>query len=347
VRSGASQRASGDAALYWKLTYFYASMAAISVNGAQLNFKVLLCLFILMFDAFAHSLCDIDIEIIAPSSGVCWAIWQKIFKITGTSVEPGKISTKSSSNQIFADHEKKLATLRNSLTSRHKIIWSLRGGYGVDRIMPGIVNTDYSVVRRKTIIGYSDMTPLLIFLSQKCDWTAIHGVMLNDIAQNDKSYDSYAILLNFLRGKTKELKITGLTPMNGMARTKSNITGKVIGGNLTCIVATIGTTWQIETYGKIVLLEDIGLQGYHLDRALSHMENAGLFKGVVCIIFGDFCCNVSDILKNFAEKIKIPVYKTDKFGHGKVNLPFVYNSSGTVKKFGKQFEITMKTTGIG
>jgi muramoyltetrapeptide carboxypeptidase len=292
-------------------------------------------------------LCNLDIEIIAPSSGVCAAVYKKILNITGQNVEQSGISTKSSNDQVFVNQREKFKILRNSLASPHRIIWALRGGYGLSRIMPDIVNTDYSTVVPKTIIGYSDITPLLIFLSQKYNWTAISGVMLKDVAQNDKSRDSYDVLFNFLRGKIKELKMTGLTPMNNTARTKANIVGRVTGGNLTCIVTTIGTSWQIETNNKIVLLEDVGLKGYHLDRTLTHMENAGLFRGVVCIIFGDFSCDVSNVLKNFADRINVPVYKTDKFGHGKINLPFVYNSLGTVTKSGEKFEIVMKTAGIG
>jgi muramoyltetrapeptide carboxypeptidase len=167
--------------------------------------------------------------------------------------------------------------------------------------------------------------------------------MLKDIVQNDKSLDSYNTLFDFLHGNKKELKIDGLTPMNSAARTSANITGKITGGNLTCIVTTIGTPWQIETNKKIILLEDVGVEGYQLDRALSHMENACLFKDVVGIVFGDFCCDVSNVLENFAERIKIPVYKTDKFGHGRINLPFVYNSKGTIAKYKDGYEVVMKT----
>jgi muramoyltetrapeptide carboxypeptidase len=284
---------------------------------------------------------DLDIEVIAPSSGTSEAIWQKVFDITGAK-KKSDVSTKSSDDQVFANHKKKSAKLIASLTSSHKIIWAIRGGYGLGRIMPDIVNTNFTATGKKTIIGYSDITPLLIFLSQKYNWTAIHGAMLKDIAQNDKSHNSYTTLFDLLRRKTKEARITGLIPLNAAARVGTNIKGKITGGNITCIVATIGTSWQIETRKKILILEDTGAQGYRLDRILSHMENARLFEDVVCIILGDFGHNVSGILKNFAERVGIPVYQTNKVGHGKTNLPFVYNSDGTMAKSEDKFELVMK-----
>jgi muramoyltetrapeptide carboxypeptidase len=292
------------------------------------------------------SLTKLDIEIITPSSGrKDKSLWKKVFKITGAKCDA---LTTSSTEQCFADQDKKFKKLDKSLKSSHKIIWTFCGGYEVDKLMGKLAASDYSKTSRKIIIGFSDATPLLIYMSQKYNWTAIHAPDLTNMAQKNKSPESYDSLIKFLHGKTNVFKISDLIPLNERAKTLDNVViqGIITGGNLTCIESTIGTPWQIETQGKIILLEDIGIKDYYLDRLLTHLDNAGLFNCVAAIIFGDFGANATalKILENFASKMSIPVYKSESFGHGRNNLPFGYNFLGKITKRQKTSEITMTQT---
>ncbi len=92
---------------------------------------------------------------------------------------------------------------------------------------------------------------------------------------------------------------------------------------------------------KIVFLEDTNVSGFRLDRLLTHMKNAGLFNRAQAIVFGDFGTDVSKILSKFASKLSIPVFKSTSFGHGRTNLPFVYNYIGTIKTISGKTEIVM------
>ena len=288
---------------------------------------------------FSHdNIRDLDIEVIAPSSGVSKSVSDKVSKIIGSDFDG---VTGSSEDQVFANEMKKFQKLDKALRSNHKIIWALRGGYGMDKLMARVASSDYSRETEKIIVGYSDLTPLMIHMHQKYGWIALNAPMLKDFANGDKSTASYQTTVRFLKGQQKNLKLSDLKPLNNLAK-NLEISGKVTGGNLTCIVSTIGTTWQIDTSNKIVFIEDTGVSGYHLDRLLTHMKNVGLFSNVVAIVFGDFGRDVSKVLKAFASGVKLPVFKSNSFGHQKVNLPFGYGFNGVIKSNTTTAEITMK-----
>lgn len=65
-------------------------------------------------------------------------------------------------------------------------------------------------------------------------------------------------------------------------------TGVLLGGCLTLVESTLGTPWEIDTRGAILVLEDRGMKPYQVDRALTHLRQAGKFEGIAGIILGDF-----------------------------------------------------------
>ena len=155
------------------------------------------------------------------------------------------------------------------------------------------------------------------------------------------NFDSYKTRQSISDPIKSSLKISDLHPINASAKSKNPVIGKITGGNITCIISTIGTAWQIDMKEKIVFLEDTNVSGFRLDRLLTHMKNAGLFNRAYAIVFGDFGTDVSKILSKFASKLSIPVFKSTSFGHRRTNLPFVYNYIGTIKTTSGKTEIVM------
>ena len=47
--------------------------------------------------------------------------------------------------------------------------------------------------------------------------------------------------------------------------------GVLLGGCLTLVEATLGTPWELDTRGAILVLEDRGMKPYQVDRALTHL----------------------------------------------------------------------------
>ncbi|PYU66453.1 MAG: LD-carboxypeptidase, partial [Acidobacteria bacterium] len=64
--------------------------------------------------------------------------------------------------------------------------------------------------------------------------------------------------------------------------------GRVLGGCMTLLEATIGTPWELDTKDSILVLEDRAMRPYQVDRVLMHLKQAGKFEGVRGIVLGDF-----------------------------------------------------------
>jgi muramoyltetrapeptide carboxypeptidase len=152
-----------------------------------------------------------------------------------------------------------------------------RGGYGSGRFLSRL---DPRLVRRsrKPIVGYSDVTSLLLWLDVRARLLAIHGPMLD---RADCPDEARARLLALLRGDPSGqavLRGSGLRP--GRAR------GRLVGGNLRMVAASVGTPWEIDTRGALLFLEEIGEQPYSIDRSLVQLREAGKLAEAAGVAFG-------------------------------------------------------------
>jgi muramoyltetrapeptide carboxypeptidase len=105
---------------------------------------------------------------------------------------------------------------------------------------------------------------------------------------------------------------------------RGEATGIVLGGCLTLLQTTLGTPWSLDTRGCILLLEDLLMKPYQVDRALLHLAQAGKFRGVRGIVLGEFpdceppsgsSVRVRDVCRRFFGRMGIPVIFGAAFGH--------------------------------
>ena len=230
--------------------------------------------------------------------------------------------------------KKRLEFLKAALyhPSDKVINWVIRGGYGSARLLDEL-NKLSPPKTEKIMIGYSDITALNLFLSQKWHWKPIHGAGLTEFLNDCKDPENLTRISDIIAKRVKHLSMGPLEPLNTAANSAANLSGTLTGGNLTVVQTSIGTPWQIETADKILFFEDTGEKGYRIDRALTQLKQAGLFKDVVAIVFGHFIPGDEHIdfaLQRFAMETKIPVFKTDKFGHGYHNYPLIYNAKARI-----------------
>jgi muramoyltetrapeptide carboxypeptidase len=233
----------------------------------------------------------------------------------------------------IADH--RLNFLLDAINSDHKIIWSLRGGHGTEMFL-STLNRLPPPKKGKIFIGFCDATSLNLFITQKWpDCVAIHATMLLYLTPG--SFDSkFDLLLDILEGKVKRYEVTGIHPLNTIAQKQKSVSGKLSGGNLTIIESSLKTCWEIETNNKILFLEDTNEQAPAIIRVLNHLKEAGKFSGVKAIIFGHFHSVkrprfLKLCLKWYAETLAIPVYTTERIGHGDYNDPLVYNATASIR----------------
>jgi len=160
-----------------------------------------------------------------------------------------------------------------------------RGGYGSNYLLEGLAVERLDVP--KVILGYSDLTSLQAYLWKRNSWVGFYGPMLAaGLEAGDgaaKGYDRESLLAAI--GKTDggwTLALRGEALVGGEAE------GRVLGGCMTLVETTVGTPWELETRGSILLLEDRGMKPWQVDRALMHLKQAGKFEGVRGVVLGEF-----------------------------------------------------------
>jgi muramoyltetrapeptide carboxypeptidase len=63
--------------------------------------------------------------------------------------------------------------------------------------------------------------------------------------------------------------------------------GRLVGGCLSIVVATLGTKHEIDTDDSIFVLEDLDTKPYQIDRMIVHLKQAGKFENVRGVVFGE------------------------------------------------------------
>lgn len=218
------------------------------------------------------------------------------------------------------DEDRALDLERMFLDKDVDAIICIRGGYGCTRILDLI---DFDIIRDnpKIFVGFSDVTAIHISINQLSDLATYHGIMAASIKKWDNfTYNSLIKSLNF----QEELIIEN--PYNKKLKSlyEGCCKGVITGGNLSIIVSTLGTKYEIDTRNKILFIEEVGEYTYKVDKMLNHLQMAGKFNDCNGIIFGEFTnCKKSfqndedilNILKEIAVKNKKPTIYNLKSGH--------------------------------
>jgi muramoyltetrapeptide carboxypeptidase len=162
---------------------------------------------------------------------------------------------------------------------------ALRGGYGSNYLLD--FDLEKSLTNLKCVVGFSDLSSLQIYLWQRCNWVTFYGPMvvggLNSGPGARKGYDENSFLQAI--GKTEggwKLRLKGEPVLAGQSM------GRVLGGCMTLLEATIGTPWELDTKDAILILEDRAMKPYQVDRVLMHLKHAGKFRSVRGIVLGEF-----------------------------------------------------------
>lgn len=170
-----------------------------------------------------------------------------------------------------------------------KALWCYRGGYGSARILEKL---DYSVFRAnpKILIGMSDITALHAAIQKKTGLVTFLGPNVNAVYGKESSLYSERELWGLLCGQKTwgdKLSIPKSPPKSipvpvtvcpGIAR------GRLVGGTLSILVSLIGTPWEIDTKGKILLLEEVQEEPFRIDRMLCQLKHAGQLDHLAGVI---------------------------------------------------------------
>lgn len=194
------------------------------------------------------------------------------------------------------------------------------GGWGSGRILSLL---DYSLIRSnpKIILGYSDITALLLALYSQTSLVTFHG-LLGTSVWNPYSVDFIQKILFEGQAITFKNPPTVLreTLYPGKAR------GRLVGGNLSVLAALVGSRYLPDWKNKILFIEDVGEDIYRVDRMLNHLKLAGILEQISGFIFGQcsFCTKgegnepsltLSQVLIDQIQPLKIPAWYGSMIGH--------------------------------
>lgn len=218
-----------------------------------------------------------------------------------------------------------------------------RGGYGCDRILDRL---DPAVFRtaRKPLIGYSDITALLLWQRRRAGLTGFHGPMLERGRELDR--EVFAELLAQLAGEPAQ-------PLRGRGRGGGRAEGRLVGGSLTMLAASIGTDWEIDTRGAILLLEEVGERPYRIDRMLQQLRGAGKLAALAGVGVGDVSTCVDprypspeaeQVLEELLRPLRVPLVQGLPFGHLPRNRAWPFGARATID--GRRGEVTILEAGV-
>jgi len=203
-------------------------------------------------------------------------------------------------NQFAGDDDFRAGVLQDYL-DRDDIdaIFCARGGYGTIRIIDKLDFTKFAR-HPKWIVGFSDVTVLHAKM-QQLGYQSIHGAMLKYFESDNKEpvETLYEALTNpsfrlKWNGMEKSHSITGDFFASGessrFARVSTSLemTGEIVGGNLSVLYSMLGSDLFPETDGKILFIEDLDEYLYHIDRMMMGLKRAGKLAHLKALLVGAF-----------------------------------------------------------
>ena len=181
----------------------------------------------------------------------------------------------------------------NEMFSRSDVdgIVCVRGGYGCGRLLD---NIDYAAIRKnpKVLLGYSDVTALLNAIFQETGLVCFHGPVGTSMHRDYNAQQIRNVLMNpvapyrienaegDLQRAAQNAVYERYTIIPGTA------TGPLIGGNLSLVSAMVGTPHELDLAGKIVCIEEVDEEPYHIDGMLTQLILSGSLNKAAAVVFG-------------------------------------------------------------
>ena len=170
-----------------------------------------------------------------------------------------------------------------------KGIVAVRGGWGCARILPLL---DYEMIKKnpKVVIGYSDITALLVSIYARTGLVTFHG------PRGLGPWHPYTVdhFKRVVMDGEALLMRNPSTIGQGLTQTEHRVQtifggkakGRLLGGNLTVLTAIVGSPYVPEFQDDVLFLEDINEDVYRVDRMLTQLKLAGILEKLAGFVFG-------------------------------------------------------------
>jgi muramoyltetrapeptide carboxypeptidase len=159
-------------------------------------------------------------------------------------------------------------------------VMCLRGGYGSGQLLP-LLDLERLAASGKPLIGMSDITHLQVPLAAagaSCVW----GPML--LKHGTATEYTASAFRQALSGRTYTVRAAGVPAVTIVpGRVRAPLTG----GTTSILCATLGTPWELDTEGRLLLLEEVGEEPYRIDRLLTQLGQAGKLAAAVGFVVSE------------------------------------------------------------
>jgi muramoyltetrapeptide carboxypeptidase len=163
-------------------------------------------------------------------------------------------------------------------------IIAVRGGYGSAQLLP-LLEADEVRRHPKPLIGYSDLTSILTFVTGNCAQVAFHGPMLaGRLGRGEAGYDrdSFKRVL-FQAEPAGELTAPGVEAVR-----PGEAAGPLFGGTVMQLLASLGTPYAFDPpQGYVLFFDEVGERPYRLDRMVTQLAQTGLLARASAVIIGE------------------------------------------------------------
>lgn len=219
-------------------------------------------------------------------------------------------------------------------TPTQSLLMASRGGYGLSRLLPSLDFEGLANMLNQNghlLCGHSDLTalqlPLLAAGAQPS--SLLHGPMacFDFGPQPGVNVDTLEHFNRALAESRVEVswQVDGWPDWQGFWHGALPIEGAAWGGNLAMICSLLGTPWQAELAGGVLILEDINEPAYRIERMLLQLHQAGVLGRQRAIVLGQFCepapgphdsgYGLHSVIDFVQSLVDIPVIPNFPFGH--------------------------------
>lgn len=255
------------------------------------------------------------IALIAPSSPFameCFDIMRGALEARGFLTEPGKHVYHTAGYLAGSDFERAEDLIHALRSSEIGAVICIRGGYGSGRLLPWLPFAKLAP-HPKIFVGHSDITFLHTAFASRMGWTTFLGPNLLDLTAAESAMDG------FLQALSSDARFSwNIQP--GQVLRDGAATGRLFGGNLSCLVHLLGTPFFPTLDGALLLLEDRGEAPYRIDRMLTHLKLAGVMDRLGGLLLGQFTdcgepSSIAEMVLDILRPFPYPIVGDLSFGH--------------------------------
>jgi muramoyltetrapeptide carboxypeptidase len=221
-----------------------------------------------------------------------------------------------------------------------RAVMAARGGYGTTRLLP-LVDWKKTARRQKLLVGFSDMTAILAFVSTRLGIPCLHGPMAAaDLASrfDAEALDAFA-----------RLAAGGVSPREPWGEPMERLRGGgaegvLTGGCLSVITALLSTPYEPDFRRALLFLEDVAEPAYRLDRMVTQWiqsgrwsRAAGILVGKMNPVRGETAEDLRRVFHEAGKRLSVPVWFGFPAGHVGRNVALPFGVRARVDARGRLF----------